>query len=178
MSCFTCPRLVTVVTGPPAGRTPKVKNVFWLKIDAKSITEALATTILILQKFSIDLAHPWGSRGIGPPHPSGTPHRHPWAPPEHPLSTPGHSRATFEYKNRGSSRDFFSRGEPRIMYSFALGQPGQSRQTSFRGEGNVTRMCSNTYIVPGRFAWCHRTFASEAVAASTIRLAPWRRGRP
>ena len=118
--------------GPPTGRTPKVKNVFRFKIDAKSIPEALATTILILQKFSIDLAHPWGSRGIGPPHPSGTPHRHPWAPPEHPLSTPGHSRGTFEYKNRGSSRDFFSRGEPRIMYSFALGQPGQSGQISFR----------------------------------------------
>ena len=43
--------------GPLAGRTPKVKNVFRLKIDAKSIPEALATTILILQKFSIDLAH-------------------------------------------------------------------------------------------------------------------------
>ena len=43
--------------GPPAGRTPKVKNVFRFKIDAKSIPEALATTILILQKFSIDLAH-------------------------------------------------------------------------------------------------------------------------
>ena len=98
--------------GPPAGRTSKVKNVFRFKIDAKSIPEALATTILILQKFSIDLAHPWGSRGIGPPHPSGTPHRHPWAPPEHPLSTPGHSRGTFEYKNRGSSRDFFRAANP------------------------------------------------------------------
>ena len=43
--------------GPPAGRTPKVKNVFRFKLDAKSIPEALATTILILQKFSIDLAH-------------------------------------------------------------------------------------------------------------------------
>ena len=43
--------------GPPTGRTPKVKNVFRFKIDAKSIPEALATTILILQKFSIDLAH-------------------------------------------------------------------------------------------------------------------------
>ena len=89
---------------------------------------------------SIDLAHPWVSRGIGPPHPSGTPHRHPWAPPEHSLSTPGHSRGTFEYKNRGSSRDFCSRGETRIMYSFALGQPGQSGQISFRGEGNVKQL--------------------------------------
>ena len=70
--------------GPPAGRTPKVKNVFRFKLDAKSIPEALATTILILLMFSIVLAHPWGSRGIGPPHPSGTPHRPPWAPPEHP----------------------------------------------------------------------------------------------
>ena len=43
--------------GPPTGRTTKVKNVFWLKIDAKSVPEALVTTILILQKFSIDLAH-------------------------------------------------------------------------------------------------------------------------
>ena len=38
--------------GPPAGRTPKVKNVFCFKFVAKSVPEALATTILILQKFS------------------------------------------------------------------------------------------------------------------------------
>ena len=111
----------------------------WLCRSNAASSAVASGTILILQKFSIDLAHPWGSRGIGPPHPSGTPHRHPWAPPEQPLSTPGHSRGTFEFKNLGSSRDFFSRGEPRIMYSFALGQPGQSGQISFRGEGNVRR---------------------------------------
>ena len=41
----------------PAGRTAKVIDVFRFKIDAKSVPEALATTILILQKFSIVLAH-------------------------------------------------------------------------------------------------------------------------
>ena len=35
-------------SGPPAGRTSEVKNVLRFKIDAKSIPEALATTILIL----------------------------------------------------------------------------------------------------------------------------------
>ena len=115
-----------VPRGPrtPAGRTSKVKNVFRFKLDAKSVPEALATTILILLKFSIDLAHPWGSRGIGPPHPSGTPHRHPWAPPEHPLSTPGHSRGTFEYKNRGSSRNFFRSADPGLCTRSPWASPG------------------------------------------------------
>ena len=77
---------VTVYRGdtPPAGRIFKVKHVFCFKLDAKSVPEALATTILILLEFSIVLVHPWVSRDIGPPHPSGTPHRHPWAPPGHP----------------------------------------------------------------------------------------------
>ena len=44
-------------TPPPAGRHPKVKNVFCFKLDAKSVPEALATTILILLKFSIVLVH-------------------------------------------------------------------------------------------------------------------------
>ena len=75
---------------PPVPRGPRtpdghpaffsIKNVFCLKLDAKSIPETLATTFRILLMFSIVLAHPWVSRGIGPPHPSGTPHRHPWAP--------------------------------------------------------------------------------------------------
>ena len=64
--------------GPPTGRTPKVKNVFRFKIDAKSIPEALATTILILQKFSIDLAHRQNPGASAHPDPSGTPHPHPW----------------------------------------------------------------------------------------------------
>ena len=79
--------------GPPAGRTPKVKNVFRFKIDAKSIPEALATTILILQKFSIDLAHRQNPGASAHPDPSGTPHRHPtrtpstpWAPADPPDS--------------------------------------------------------------------------------------------
>ena len=71
--------------GPPTGRTPKVKNVFRFKLDAKSVPEALATTILILLKFSIVLAHRWNPRVWPHPAPSGTPHRHPWAP----LVTPG-----------------------------------------------------------------------------------------
>ena len=67
--------------GPPAGRTPKVKNVFRFKLDAKSIPKALAALILILLKFFIDLAHRQNP-GVWPrPAPSGTPHRHPWAPP-------------------------------------------------------------------------------------------------
>ena len=44
-------------TPSPPGRTPKVKNVFCFKIDAKSVPEALAALILILLTFSIDLAH-------------------------------------------------------------------------------------------------------------------------
>ena len=53
------PACPPVPPGPrtPTGHTSKVKNVFRFKIDAKSIPEALATTILILLKFSIDLAH-------------------------------------------------------------------------------------------------------------------------
>ena len=44
---------------PPSrpGRTPKVQNVFRFKLDAKSVPEALAALILILLRFSIDLAH-------------------------------------------------------------------------------------------------------------------------
>ena len=38
--------------GPPPGHTPKVKNVFCFKLDAKSVPEALATTIRILLMFS------------------------------------------------------------------------------------------------------------------------------
>ena len=82
-TCVAFPIYIHRGTHTP-GHTPKVKNVFRFKLDAKSVPEALATTIRILLMFSIVLAHPWGSRGIGPPHPSGTPHRHPWAPPEHP----------------------------------------------------------------------------------------------
>ena len=60
--------------GPPAGRTPKVKNVFRFKLDAKSVPEALATTILILQKFSIDLAHRYPGHRLAPPNHPRTPH--------------------------------------------------------------------------------------------------------
>ena len=74
--------------GPLAGCTPKVKNVFWLKIDAKSIPEALATTILILQKFSIDLAHRQNHGASAHPDPSGTPHPPPSALPAHPCAPP------------------------------------------------------------------------------------------
>ena len=62
--------------GPPAGRTIKVTNVFRFKIDAKSIPEALATTILILQKFSIDLAHRQNHGASAHPAPSDAPHPH------------------------------------------------------------------------------------------------------
>ena len=75
-----CPRPART----PAGRTPKVKNVFCLKLDAKSIPEALATTILILQKFSIDLAHRYPGHRLAPQdHP-----RTPPTPPPGPSSTP------------------------------------------------------------------------------------------
>ena len=76
--------------GPPAGRTPKVKNVFRFKIDAKSIPEALATTILILQKFSIDLAHRQNPGASAHPAPSDTPHPHPIGPPSAPHRHPIH----------------------------------------------------------------------------------------
>ena len=68
-------------SGPLTGHTPKVKNVFRFRLDAKSIPEALATTFRILLKFSIVLP-----RCIGPPralkHASSAPHRTPI----HPLS--------------------------------------------------------------------------------------------
>ena len=76
--------------GPLAGCTPKVKNVFWLKIDAKSVPEALATTILILQKFSIDLAHRQNPGASAHPAPSDTPHPHPIGPPSTPHRHPIH----------------------------------------------------------------------------------------
>ena len=41
----------------PTGRTPKVQNVFRFKLDAKSVPEALAASVRILLRFSIDLAH-------------------------------------------------------------------------------------------------------------------------
>ena len=75
--------------GPPAGCTPKVKNVFRFKIDAKSIPEALATTILILQKFSIDLAHRQNHGASAHPAPSNTPHPHLIGTPRHPWLPPG-----------------------------------------------------------------------------------------
>ena len=73
----------------PVGRTPKVKNVFWLKLDAKSIPEALPTTILILQKFSIDLAHRQNLGASAHPDPSDTPHPPPIRTPSTPRTTPG-----------------------------------------------------------------------------------------
>ena len=64
----------------PHNRYKLAQNSFCFKLDAKSVPEALATTILILLKFSIVLAHRWNP-GVWPhPAPSGTPHRHPWAP--------------------------------------------------------------------------------------------------
>ena len=63
-----------------------IKNVFCLKIDAKSIPEALATTILILLKFSIVLAHRWNPGASAHPDPSGTPHRHPTRTPSTPWA--------------------------------------------------------------------------------------------
>ena len=73
-----------VPRGLPPGHTPKVKKVFCFKLDAMTVAEALATTILIPLMFSIFLAHRWEPRGMSPPHPSGTPHRHLWAPPAPP----------------------------------------------------------------------------------------------
>ena len=73
-----------VPRGLPPGHTPKVKKVFCFKLDAMTVAEALATTLLIPLMFSIFLAHRWEPRGMSPPHPSGTPHRHLWAPPAPP----------------------------------------------------------------------------------------------
>ena len=73
-----------VPRGPrtPAGRTPKVKNVFRFKLDAKSIPEALATTILILLQFSIVLAHRQNPGASAPPRALGDAS-------SAPLGTPG-----------------------------------------------------------------------------------------
>ena len=60
-----------------AGHDFKVKKAFCFKLDAMSVPEALATTILILLMFSIVLAHQGGSQSTGPPHPLGDA---PWAP--------------------------------------------------------------------------------------------------
>ena len=61
---------------PPTGRTPKVKNVFRFKLDAKSIPEALATTFRILEKFSIDLAHRYPGHRWAPQDRPRTPFPH------------------------------------------------------------------------------------------------------
>ena len=74
-------------TDSPTGHTPKVKNAFCLKLDAKSIPEALATTILMLLMFSIVLAHRCNPGASAHPAPSGTPHRHPIGTPWAPLGT-------------------------------------------------------------------------------------------
>ena len=66
-----------------------IKNVFCLKLDAKSVPEALATTILILQKFSIDLAHRQNNGASAHPAPSDTPHPHLIGTPRHPWLPPG-----------------------------------------------------------------------------------------
>ena len=57
----------------------KVKNVFCLKLDAKSVPEALATPIRILLRFSIVLAHRHGTMA-----------RARQLAREHLLTTPGH----------------------------------------------------------------------------------------
>ena len=82
-----CPPVRGPFCGPPSradprtpvGRTPKVKNVFRFKIDAKSVPEALATTIRILLMFSIVLAHRHGTAA-----------RARQLAREHLLTTPGH----------------------------------------------------------------------------------------
>ena len=76
--------------GPLAGCTPKVKNVFRFKIDAKSIPEALATTILILQKFSIDLAHRYPGHRLAPQDHPRTPPTPPPGPPRTPRTSQDH----------------------------------------------------------------------------------------
>ena len=56
-----------------------IKNVFCFKLDAKSVPEALATTIRILLMFSIVLAHRRNSGVWARPATSGTPYRDPVA---------------------------------------------------------------------------------------------------
>ena len=76
----------------PPGHNTKVKNVFCFKLDAKPIPEALATTILILLKFSIVLVHRQNPGASAHPDPSDTPHPHPIrtpsAPHRHPIHHP------------------------------------------------------------------------------------------
>ena len=66
------------------------QNLFCFKLDAKSVPEALASTILILLQFSIDLAHRQNFGVSARSIRSGTPHPHPIGTPSTPLS-PGSS---------------------------------------------------------------------------------------
>ena len=77
------PFLFTSTGAHTPGHTPKVKNVFRFKLDAKSVPEALETTILILLTFSIVLAH------RQPRPPGGVPPRSPGRPPRVPMGTLG-----------------------------------------------------------------------------------------
>ena len=83
------PRVSPRPARTPTGRTFKVKNVFCFKLDAKSISEALPTTILILLNFSIVLAHRRNPGTSGHPAPLGTPHPHPIRTPSAPHPSPG-----------------------------------------------------------------------------------------
>ena len=75
------------VIGHLTGSAPP-KTCFCFKLDAKSVPEALATTILILQKFSIDLAHRQNPGASAHPAPSDTPHPHPIRTPSAPHPPP------------------------------------------------------------------------------------------
>ena len=74
---------------PPSGRTPKVQNVFRFKLDAKSVPEALAESVRILLRFSIDLAHRKKHIPSTHPDPSSAPHLRLIRTPAHPLRTLG-----------------------------------------------------------------------------------------
>ena len=102
----------SVTTSPvsPSGRTPKVKNVFCFKLDAKSVPEALATTILILLMLSIVLTHRCNPGASAHPAPSDTPHPHPIGTPSAPHRHP----ATF------MGRDLKPENPPATFYGGGL----------------------------------------------------------
>ena len=70
--------------GAPTLTHPRIQNLFCFKLDAKSVPEALATTFLILEMFSIALAHRYPG--------------HRWAPQDRPRTPFPHFPAHLKFK--------------------------------------------------------------------------------
>ena len=85
------------------------QNLFCFKLDAKSVPEALATTIRILLMFSIVLAHRCRSGEWPHPVPSDTPRPHPIgtpsAPHRHPIRPSSTSRSVCLFFRRRTSQN-------------------------------------------------------------------------